>query len=113
MSFAAPTAAFASGSRPTVHRDSRPKRAGEEPCSDTVGRFTLSVVVPCYNERANVVPLIRKLDAALAGIAWEVIFVDDNSPDGTATEIRRAARLDPRVRCIRRIGRRVRRIAAG
>jgi dolichol-phosphate mannosyltransferase len=66
----------------------------------------LSVVVPCYNERANVVPLIRKLDAALAGIAWEVIFVDDNSPDGTAAEIRRAAAGDPRVRCIRRIGRR-------
>ena len=66
----------------------------------------LSVVVPCYNERANVVPLIRKLDAALAGIAWEVIFVDDNSPDGTAAEVRRAAGADPRVRCIRRIGRR-------
>ena len=66
----------------------------------------LSVVVPCYNERANVVPLIRKLDAALAGIAWEVIFVDDNSPDGTAAEIRRAAGADPRVRCLRRIGRR-------
>jgi len=36
--------------------------------------------VPCYNERPNVVPLIQKLDAALAGVAWEVIFVDDNSP---------------------------------
>ncbi len=66
----------------------------------------LSVVVPCYNERPNVLPLIRKLDAALAGIAWEVIFVDDNSPDGTAAEVRRAAASDPRVRCIRRIGRR-------
>ena len=66
----------------------------------------LSVVVPCYNERANVLPLIHKLDDALAGIAWEVIFVDDNSPDGTAAEVRRAAAGDPRVRCIRRIGRR-------
>src|ERR1700709_2459740 len=66
----------------------------------------LSVVVPCYNERANVAPLIRKLNAALAGIAWEVIFVDDNSPDGTAAEVRRVAATDPRVRCIRRIGRR-------
>ena len=66
----------------------------------------LSVVVPCYNERANVLPLIHKLDAALTGIAWEVIFVDDNSPDGTAAEVRRAAAGDPRVRCIRRIGRR-------
>ena len=66
----------------------------------------LSVVVPCYNERPNVAPMIAKLDAALAGIAWEVIYVDDNSPDGTAQEVRRIAQHDPRVRCIRRIGRR-------
>ncbi len=76
------------------------------PAAATLATAELSVVVPCYNERANVVPLIRKLDAALAGIAWEVIFVDDNSPDGTAAEVRRAAGTDPRVRCIRRIGRR-------
>ncbi len=66
----------------------------------------LSVIVPCYNERLNVAPMIAKLDAALAGIAWEVIYVDDNSPDGTAREVRRIARQDGRVRCIRRIGRR-------
>jgi dolichol-phosphate mannosyltransferase len=66
----------------------------------------LTVVVPCYNERANVAPLIRKLDAALAGIAWEAVYVDDNSPDGTTAEVRRIAQTDPRVRCIRRIGRR-------
>jgi dolichol-phosphate mannosyltransferase len=66
----------------------------------------LSVIVPCYNERPNVAPMIAKLDAALRGIEWEVIYVDDNSPDGTAAEVRRIARIDPRVRCIRRIGRR-------
>ncbi|HET6183004.1 MAG TPA: glycosyltransferase family 2 protein [Acetobacteraceae bacterium] len=66
----------------------------------------LSVIVPCYNEAANVAPLVAKLDAALAGIAWEAIFVDDNSPDGTAETARRLAAADPRVRCIRRIGRR-------
>jgi dolichol-phosphate mannosyltransferase len=66
----------------------------------------LSVVVPCFNERPNVAPMIAKLDAALRGIAWEVIYVDDNSPDGTGQEVRRIARTDPRVRCIRRIGRR-------
>lgn len=70
------------------------------------GPAELTVVVPCFNERPNVAPLVAKLDAALAGIAWEVVFVDDNSPDGTAAEVRRLARLDPRVRCIRRIGRR-------
>ena len=66
----------------------------------------LTVVVPCYNERPNVAPLIARLDAALYGIAWEVVYVDDNSPDGTTAEVRRIAQTDPRVRCIRRIGRR-------
>lgn len=69
-------------------------------------RPALSVIVPCYNERPNVAPMIAKLDAALRGIDWEVIYVDDNSPDGTAAEVRRIARMDPRVRCILRVGRR-------
>ncbi|MDD2794241.1 glycosyltransferase family 2 protein [Acidocella sp.] len=67
---------------------------------------TLTVVVPCYNERANVAPMVAALDAALVGLAWEVVFVDDDSPDGTAAAAREIARHDPRVRCIRRIGRR-------
>src|SRR6516225_3731398 len=66
----------------------------------------LTVVVPCYNERPNVAPLIARLDSALYGIPWEVVYVDDNSPDGTAAEVRRIAQMDARVRCIRRIGRR-------
>jgi dolichol-phosphate mannosyltransferase len=70
------------------------------------GAPMLTVVVPCYNERPNVAPLIARLDAALFGIAWEVVYVDDNSPDGTTAEVRRIAQTDQRVRCIRRIGRR-------
>jgi dolichol-phosphate mannosyltransferase len=66
----------------------------------------LSVVVPTFNERDNVTALLRKLETALAGVAWEVIFVDDNSPDGTWDVVRDMARRDNRVRCIRRIGRR-------
>lgn len=66
----------------------------------------LSVVVPTFNERDNVTALFRKLEAALAGRAWEVIYVDDNSPDGTWDVVRALAREDSRVRCIRRIGRR-------
>ncbi len=50
--------------------------------------------------------MVAALDAALAGLAWEVVFVDDDSPDGTSTEAKRIAQTDPRVRCIRRIGRR-------
>jgi dolichol-phosphate mannosyltransferase len=66
----------------------------------------LSVIVPCYNERANVRPLVTRLDAALRGVAWEVVFVDDDSPDHTAAAVRELAAEDARVRCIRRIGRR-------
>ena len=64
------------------------------------------MVSPTFNERANVRPLIAKLDAALKGIAWQVIFVDDNSPDGTAEEVKAVAQKDGRVQCLRRVGRR-------
>jgi dolichol-phosphate mannosyltransferase len=70
------------------------------------GSPELSIVVPCYKERPNVRPMVERVAAALPGIAWEIIFVDDNSPDGTAEAARAIARTDPRVRCIRRIGRR-------
>jgi dolichol-phosphate mannosyltransferase len=66
----------------------------------------VSVVVPTFNERDNVIVLYRRLAATLADISWEVIFVDDNSPDGTSDVVRGLARQDSRVRCIRRIGRR-------
>ncbi|MDR1144848.1 MAG: glycosyltransferase, partial [Verrucomicrobiales bacterium] len=65
----------------------------------------LAIIVPTYNERDNVRPLLDKLDAALTGVAWEVIFVDDDSPDGTADAVRAAADRDARVRCVQRLGR--------
>ena len=72
----------------------------------TGGPLQLAVVVPTFCERANVAALVAKLDAALAGIGWEVIFVDDNSPDDTAGAARDLGAADPRVRVIQRIGRR-------
>ena len=72
----------------------------------TAGSPQLSVVVPTFNECDNVTTLFRRLETALAGTAFEVIFVDDNSPDGTWQVVRALAREDSRVRCIRRIGRR-------
>jgi len=66
----------------------------------------LAVVIPTFNERANVPLLIEKLDMALAGRNWEAIFVDDDSPDGTADAARTLGLRDPRVRVIQRIGRR-------
>ncbi len=66
----------------------------------------LSVVLPSFNEAGNIPILIDLLDKALSGIAWEAIVVDDNSPDGTTEVARKIAGVDPRVRVIRRIGRR-------
>jgi dolichol-phosphate mannosyltransferase len=66
----------------------------------------LAIVVPTFNERENIARLIEQLDRALAGIAWEAIFVDDRSPDGTISTVRDCGRRDPRVRGILRIGRR-------
>lgn len=64
----------------------------------------ISLVIPTFNESANLRELLRRVDAALAGVAWEMIVVDDNSPDGTW---RLAKSLeDPRVRCLRRVNRR-------
>jgi dolichol-phosphate mannosyltransferase len=66
----------------------------------------ITIVVPTFNERDNIAPLVRSLEASLAGLAWEVVFVDDDSPDGTAEAVREIGVWDPRVRCIQRIGRR-------
>jgi dolichol-phosphate mannosyltransferase len=66
----------------------------------------LSIVVPTFKERDNVSLLVDRLKAVLAGITWEVIFVDDDSPDSTADRVRFMAQADARVRCIQRIGRR-------
>lgn len=66
----------------------------------------LSIVVPSFNERDNVHELISRLDDVLDGVGWEVVYVDDDSPDGTAELVRSIAREDTRVRCVQRIGRR-------
>jgi dolichol-phosphate mannosyltransferase len=66
----------------------------------------LAVVVPTFEERANVPVFIAALREALSCLRWEVVFVDDDSPDGTAEVLEEFARRDGRVRLLRRIGRR-------
>ncbi|EKS27662.1 Putative glycosyltransferases [Afipia felis] len=66
----------------------------------------MCIVVPTFNERDNAPLLFRRIEAALDGVAFEVVFVDDNSPDHTWQVVRNLAQADSRVRCIRRIGRR-------
>ncbi len=81
-------------------------KPGPENPSQAAGLPHLSVVVPTFNERDNVTTLYKRLAATFGTTPWEVVFVDDNSPDGTWEVVRDLARRDPRVRCIRRIGRR-------
>ena len=59
----------------------------------------ISVVIPAYNERENVVPLFDELREALArvGRSYEIVLVDDGSRDGTAEWAVREAAHDPRV----------------
>ena len=66
----------------------------------------LTIVVPTFNERANIPILVERLSRLFAACDWEMVFVDDNSPDGTAAAAREIGETDARVRCIRRIGRR-------
>ena len=57
--------------------------------------YDLAIVLPTFNESGNVGPIVDRLAKALAGIRYEVIFVDDDSPDGTADVVRRLAQ-EPR-----------------
>ena len=66
----------------------------------------LAVVIPVLNESDNVALMIERLTRALASVRWEAIFVDDDSPDGTADVVRALARLQGNIRCVQRLGRR-------
>ena len=81
--------------------DAKPQAA-----HDQAKGVLLSVVIPTYKERGNVAELIKRLDRTLGAVAWEAVFVDDNSPDGTADAVKEIAARDPRIRCLRRGGRR-------
>lgn len=90
-----------------------PRAQSHAPGADGLSRpvpghagYELTVVVPTYNERDNIRSILDALEHALSGIAWEVIFVDDDSPDGTAGYVRAVARKLSNVRCLQRIGRR-------
>lgn len=65
-----------------------------------------AIVVPTFNESANIAELYRRVSVALEGTAWEMIVVDDNSPDGTADLAWSLGRQHSNIRCIKRVGRR-------
>lgn len=68
--------------------------------------YDLAVVLPTFNESGNVRPIVDRLAKTLAGIRYEIIFVDDDSPDGTAGRVRSLARDHANIRVLQRIGRR-------
>jgi dolichol-phosphate mannosyltransferase len=66
----------------------------------------LTVVAPTFNEAANVPLLVERVALALVGLSWELVFVDDDSPDATSAIAKKLGQRDARIRCIRRVGRR-------
>ena len=66
---------------------------------------SLSIVIPTYNERENISKIVTRLKKTLKGINHEIIFVDDNSPDGTSDEIKLLIENTSRINLIHRIGR--------
>lgn len=93
------------GPMPQMARDSKAAEIVPVGRAEPAG-LELTVVVPTRNECGNIGALLERLEQALDDVEWEVVFVDDDSPDGTADVVRSIARTHPRVRCIQRIGRR-------
>jgi dolichol-phosphate mannosyltransferase len=88
---------------PTIENPPRAKlNEGEK----QAGPIELAVIIPTFNERANIPVVLEALDKSLQGVEWETIFVDDHSPDGTSGVVREIALDHPRVRILERIGRR-------
>lgn len=65
-----------------------------------------AVIIPTLNEVGNVRILAERLEKILRPYDWELVFVDDDSRDGTLDELRHMAKSNPRIRFIRRVGRR-------
>src|ERR1700733_4198134 len=91
---------------PSPKRTPAPSAPAARPVATSGAALELGVVIPTFKEAPNVRPLLARLEAALQGVVWQAIFVDDDSPDGTAAEVKEIAATDPRVMCLHRIGRR-------
>tara|TARA_R110002073_G_scaffold4321_5_gene28554 strand:+ start:19556 stop:20707 length:1152 start_codon:yes stop_codon:yes gene_type:complete len=68
--------------------------------------YVLTVIVPTFNEVGNIEALLENLSASIGEVPWNIIFVDDDSPDGTAAKVKQIALAQPNVTCIRRLNRR-------
>lgn len=68
----------------------------------STARPNVSVVLPSYNEKDNIVPLVSELSAGFRsrGYSYEIIVVDDSSPDGTSEVVRQCFSGQPEVKLI-------------
>lgn len=83
-----------------------PAQLNGRACKPLADCLDLAIVLPTFNERANINALVQRLEDSLAGLHWEAVFVDDDSPDGTSEAVLSIARQHPHIRLIQRIGRR-------
>lgn len=69
--------------------------------TDPAGFFpSLSILIPAYKEEKVIAATIRSLQASSYPAPFEIVIIDDGSPDGTAGEVERLAATDPRVRLL-------------
>ena len=65
----------------------------------------ISIVIPTFNEVKNIIPLLNNLSDLLSDFEYEIIVVDDDSPDGTSDEVNKYTNYNERIKLITRIGR--------
>ncbi|MCS7120775.1 MAG: polyprenol monophosphomannose synthase [Candidatus Bathyarchaeota archaeon] len=64
----------------------------------------LSVIVPTYMERENIAELIERIELSLSDVDFEIVIVDDSSPDGTAEYAESLGHLYGNVKVVKRPG---------
>ena len=65
----------------------------------------ISIVIPTFNEVENIIPLLKNLTDLVKNFEYEIIVVDDDSPDGTSEEVNKYMKSNKRIKLITRIGR--------
>ena len=64
--------------------------------------FSVSVIIPTFNEAENILKVINEVEDSLQGHDYEIIVVDDNSPDGTSDLVKKYSKRNSKVSCIKR-----------
>ena len=65
----------------------------------------ISIVIPTFNEVDNIIPLLKNLVELVNDFEYEIIVIDDDSPDGTSNEVNKYMKINKKIKLITRIGR--------